>query len=759
MRILSVRKGLEIDHSESDYIYEAYYEWLEENDHFSSFFTDLKLFFEKFDRNWDEELTYDIFFDIDLIKEKISDLNLNIQDLWYEFEIFFWEHNKDGNQIYFLTQLGLNKTTSHIYYKYGDVIDIFKTNNPFILFSEKIGINFPNILDLKYPFNTKFEKEIITINNPTECLAFLLIISSSVYEEHDSFIEKFLSYTILPQNWDENLGDLSDSKASFVSRMEDFRLIENELNFFVFKNGVKDQLIELNRNLFGDISTFDIIEFFGCIPKNYSKTVNSFINWMRKLNEFMKDMGLFINDINKEVERLDSLISVNLKSDEILNSEQIRQREFLKDYEYRDFPYYFFHQVRKLEEKDRVLANLDQLLSNEIPSLSINSKKLILTQLGDKISKTLFKIGQIENAIVLAINSGAFLTAAELYQEIGYNLEEKGMKYRYTKGLEPMTSNLIKNNDIKAIPIIIDLFPHPKDQVSIAMIQINIDDTYFEKANDKSVFYLKKEKEQIIYNLISSGLEKIRDKKIDFVILPELAISFSPESNYYFEKTDSPLRKLLIEQAFVKKRIIIPGTFYLDRQNLAPIIFPTMEIIYVIKNILSAEEDSGVPGMGVIKGALTPLFHTNFGKFAVLICRDLLDGKILQPVLDLKPDIIFNPCANKDIERFNKESSSIVDNNNLFIVQPNLFYNQEFENSSSIYSVLNKIHLDDFEKKGFKKTNEPTEVYSSKKHVNEIVIIELNLAFKRILKPSIGSDISNIPMRLKEIIILSDIDA
>ena len=291
MKIISVRKGLEIDSSESDYMFDPYYEWLEENDHFCSFFSELKFFFDNYDENWDEELTHDFFDDIDYIKVKISDLNINIEDLWDDFETSFWEHNKENNQIYFFTQLGSKKTTSHIYHKYADVIDIFKTENPCILFSEKIGITFPKISDLNYPFDTKIEKEKITINNPIDCFALLLIISFLVYEDQDSFIEKFLSYTILPRDWDEELSTLTSPKSLIVNKMEDFKIIDNQINSFIFKNDVKDQLIELNRKLFGEISTFDIINFLGCISTNYSSTADYFINWLLNLNDFTKEMG------------------------------------------------------------------------------------------------------------------------------------------------------------------------------------------------------------------------------------------------------------------------------------------------------------------------------------------------------------------------------------------------------------------------------------------------------------------------------------
>lgn len=247
-------------------------------------------------------------------------------------------------------------------------------------------------------------------------------------------------------------------------------------------------------------------------------------------------------------------------------------------------------------------------------------------------------------------------------------------------------------------------------------------------------------------------MEKLKNKNLDFIVFPELAISFSSISKFYFNNINSPIRKLFLEMAFIKKSIIIPGTFYLNSRNMAPVIFPTMEINYVAKQTLSLEEDSSVPEMAVIKGNINPLFITNKGKFSVLICRDLLNGNLLQSVLNLKPDIIFNPCANKDILRFNKESSLIVQNNNIFIIQPNIFYNEKYPNSSSIYSILHKKHIEDSKLKGYKKTEEPYEIYSSAKNENEIVIVELDLLSKRVSIPSIGSDSSNVPTRIIEVI-------
>ena len=759
MRIFSIRRGLEIDSSETDYIFGAYDDWLEENIPLLLFFKDISSSFEDLCPNWNAEAFTDAETEFKHICAIIKKNPFDSKKWFLDLINDFWGKNQEFNESYFLTSSEEDKGSVNVFHEFATILDIFKIENPFFLFSHKIGIRIGDPNEFNFPQILKFNEIQFEINDFDEYLSFLLLFSTLI-EEDISYAENLLFISIFPNYW-ENLDLKIDEtiEVSVLNTLADFKYPDkNQIKIFVLQESIRAELINFNKRIFGELTAYQIRDNIKSFFRLESVPIPFFIEWLESLEVFdQSKIEIFQQRVQDNVSEVKDLIETQQRELEEIVDEKERREHLNQMTKLFQTPGYFFIQLRNKEKINELLKKLEKFFNEEINVLSTFSINSVIKEIGIQISNLFSKSGRVEEAIVHAINSGAYLAAAALYKKENMKTEALGLEYRAAKGLEGDSNGDSDTKGNIVVPITIDLFPHYKKTIKVAMVQLALDKSYFDKSDDYNAFFIKNEKEEEVFSKITLIINKLQGNSINFLVFPELAISFSPNSKYFFINPDSPLKKLLQDTAFIRKQIIIPGTFYNRNRNIAPTIFPTMEIIYTTKNTLASAEDSPLPEMAIKKGKITPLFKTNFGNFAVLICRDLFNDEVLQKLLDLEPDIIFNPSANTDISRFNEKSSSIVENYDIFIIQPNLFYSEDLDHSSSIYSILHNQHFEDLKLKNYKKTDVKYEIYSSEKKSNEIVLLELNLKQKRLASPSLGIDDSNIPLKILEVIKLDEI--
>ncbi len=773
MRIISIKKGLEVDSSEGDYYYdyEAIYESYSPDNTIIDFLSSLYYEFENNYPDLLEQLAPIIIENSELtkIENYITDNDIDYHSIFKNVFENYWKQNSFFNEEKLRLKakkegpMGIFTDDFTVFHRNSQIFDLFSRESPLVLFSDSIAIEIGELEKMNSKLTLIYDDIIFNLSNPIEFFSFLLLISIHCYEEIN---EKYKLFNILlfPNGWDfdsyERMEELEEEGILEVPEFGEFDTLNHSfdekcgLQFIPDK--LKPEIKLLNINIFDNLSFIEIRELFYGKSNNFYPVVKEYI--CKILSDIDHLNETHINDLKGKIQILIEEAKASIRERKKLNSISEKERKEYIDLtrQIQNNPGSYFHQLYNKKELKEGKNNLAKFFHELFPYLDKDESDKQIRKISSEIVDYYTFIGKTEEAIALAINSKNYSKAAELYRQKNMTAYYFGMKYRSDKGLSFSIDQEFIDTQKKTVPVIIDLFPHPKTQIYVAMVQIHLSKDFFEKSRDSNEFFLKEEKEEMIFFLIKNALEKLKDKKIHIIVFPELLISFNPQSEYCFYKLNSPLRSLLIEDAYIKKRIIIPGSYYVGRRNIAPTIFPSNEIIYTIKQTLSNPESSVLEEISIRKGNCTPVFYTNYGKFAILICRDLLNNTLLTEVLEYKPDMIFNPCANKDIKRFGTVASSVVENNKTFIIQPNCFSKEEINYSSSIFSILDHKDIELLKEKELKKDLTTYGIYNSKSTINEISIFSLELKEKRLSIPSLGSDESNIPLKLLEIIELDE---
>ncbi len=772
MRIISIKKGLEVDSSEGDYYgdYEGFYEEIQEKIPIYDFFLSLYYELENEHPELLEKLSPGVNkSDFEIILKYISKNGIDYKKIFDDVFKDYWEENSLFNEEKFkrLSELSQQPVRTLdgviVFHKNSNIFDLFRRRNPLVLFSPSIGVEIGKLLNLDSKAEFIYNKEKFELSLPQEFFSFLLLISISCYENQDKQFN-FLDIYLFPNDWEfeendilqnlEHEGIIYESPSiTEINSIKEIQFSNSETNGFqIISADVRKDLMMLNSLLFNNFSYLEIREDFKNDLRQFYTIIGKYIvDWLVLLEELNNASARqFLEQIEQLITAAKELIKERKRHNAITEKQRKEYRDLTK--EINNNPGSYFFRIYNREEINSFKRNIKKYFHDIFPYMDFPECETVLKNISKEIINYNAFIGRSSDAIVYSIISKNYLMGAELYKQKKMKSYSCGMTYREEKAKAFSNNQDFNRTQKRTVPIIIDLYPHPETQINVAMVQIHVNEDYFEKSEDSNEFFIKEEKEEEIFSYVKKIIDKLKELTIHIIVFPELIISFNPKSKYYFYKYSSPLRNLFIEDSFVKNRIIIPGTFYSGRRNIAPIIFPSSEIIYTIKQTLSNLESSVLEDVSVIKGNCTPVFYTNYGKFAVLICRDLLNDNLVTEVLGYGADIIFNPCANKDILRFGNRASSIVENNSTYIFQPNCFSKDKINYSSSIFSILDRKDIETLKEKDYKKDSTLFGVYNSEANRNEIIVVSIELEEKRLSVPSIGSDESNIPLKLLHII-------
>ena len=773
MHIFSIKKGLEVDSSEGDYYYdyEDLYEVFQEDNTFHQFLLSLYYEFEIKYPDLLEKLSSSVSkSEIKIIQDYIIKTNINYLEIFNDIFKNYWKQNSFFNEEKLRTFSNKYETPVRVltnlitFHKESNIFDLFCRKSSLIIFSPSIGIEIGDLAEMNSKIELIYNSERYELSRPEEFFSFLLLISISIYEnEYER--HKFKDILLFPKGWEFESYEILEKLESegTVLEIPPIGEIDSLKHLFSGENGIdfipekfRPELKLLNTNIFDGLSYLEIREYFNRNLRRFYDVVGDYmLNWLSKIEKIDIEV---LNDFREQTEKLlkdaKELIKKRKKFDSI--TEEQRKEYYDLTIKIEKNPGSYFFQIYNKKELELAKTNIEHFFREIFPYLDNRECDKQIKKISSEIIDYNAFFGRINDAIAFAINSKNYLKAAELYKQKGMISYSFGMKYRRNKGLSFYLNQDFIKTQKRTVPVIMDLYPHPESQINIAMVQIHLAENHFEKSLDSNEFFIIEKKEKEIFFYIKNVIEKLRNEEVNMVVFPELVISFNPKSKYCFSKITSPLRKLLLEDAFVKNRIIIPGTFYIGRHNIAPTIFPSTEIINTIKQTLSNLESSVLEEISIRKGICTPVFYTNYGRFVVLICRDLLNNNLVTEVLEHSPDIILNLCANKDIIRFGNVASSIVENNRTYIFQPNCFSKENIDYSSSLFSILERKDIEVLKEKNYKKDSTSYGVYNSKADRNEIIIVSIELKEKRLSVPSLGSDESNIPLKLLNVIKLDN---
>ncbi|MFX0106378.1 MAG: carbon-nitrogen hydrolase family protein, partial [Candidatus Hodarchaeota archaeon] len=290
-----------------------------------------------------------------------------------------------------------------------------------------------------------------------------------------------------------------------------------------------------------------------------------------------------------------------------------------------------------------------------------------------------------EKKKLLDIGSGMFKSAAQLFGDAGYKDKEEEVlnclemvekeEEIIISALNTISEPIISKN---TIDILAPSFPqkqeikkakekkvkkkkyklvyrdllkeYPKIQkrefrVGIAQIGVSstgdlLKEFYEEKAS--GLLGLREEKVALALNKIRNMIENAHDDEVDILVFPEMAIDL----NY------GQFLELISDLAKKFDMFIIPGSFHNQetRQNISIVVGPegiVWEQEKHIPAIIHFEDKKFQEGIKVDAfPRQTIVCNTEFGRIAIVICRDFLDMDLRVELKNFEPpvDIIFNPA-------------------------------------------------------------------------------------------------------------------
>ncbi len=189
-----------------------------------------------------------------------------------------------------------------------------------------------------------------------------------------------------------------------------------------------------------------------------------------------------------------------------------------------------------------------------------------------------------------------------------------------------------------------------KFRVGIAQIGVSQGGNFlheFYKEQAPGLFGLRKNKVELVRAKIKSMVEKAASQKLNILIFPELSIDL----NY------DQLRENLLAWAKNYNLLIIPGSYHdqKTKQNRSIIVSPEGILWEQTKHIpASIQFEKKRITEGIEPGHLpqrTIIGNTEFGRIAIVICRDFLDMdlrvelKNFEPPVDLIINLAFTPVT------------------------------------------------------------------------------------------------------------------
>jgi len=254
------------------------------------------------------------------------------------------------------------------------------------------------------------------------------------------------------------------------------------------------------------------------------------------------------------------------------------------------------------------------------------------------------------------------------------------------------------------VPILkfVEQSPRTKDTVRIAAAQL-----HYQLSNSFPPAILDQEATK---QTIVRFLQIARDSNADIICFPELCLL-----SKWIDFIEQESRDL----------IVISGGYYEKNRNVCPVICNSTLLAPQVKINPSAFENSDVTGDGMQdEEPVVNIYETQFGKFAVLICRDF--GEYLYYVRD-KVDMIFVPSYNPQNERFHLIAHDFVVNNPSYIV----ISNSSTFGGTAIFGQIKHDYFSSLKRNGCKSEVDVTyKLCEFKQREQGIIIADFDLVHK-----------------------------
>jgi HEAT repeat protein len=288
--------------------------------------------------------------------------------------------------------------------------------------------------------------------------------------------------------------------------------------------------------------------------------------------------------------------------------------------------------------------------------------------------------------------------------------ETKKMDFlKKLEGIKELNEYILRNAIFPRIEYIY-ISDRVKDIIRIATVQLNftLSSSFPPKIIDENGIFYK----------INLALEKAKENKVDIICFPEL--SFCQEWIPQIKEKYSDIT-------------IIAGSYYSETKN------NVCQIVSNSKNYTSPQFkikpsifEHGEYIQKMVPGEIINIYISQYGKFAVLICRDF---PVYVPYLRDKTDIIFVPSYNKDIDRFYSAAHNHVENSPSYI----LISNCSQYGGTSIFGIMHYALFDELVAIGYKRKEDETyNLCEIGKGEEAFIFADFNIVYKSIQTPTVS---------------------
>lgn len=267
----------------------------------------------------------------------------------------------------------------------------------------------------------------------------------------------------------------------------------------------------------------------------------------------------------------------------------------------------------------------------------------------------------------------------------------------------PINTDFLRTQNIYISKII-------KDIVRIATVQLNftLTSSFPPEILDKNGVFIK----------INRALEIAKENKIDIICFPEL--SFCQEWLPQIKDKYSDIT-------------IIAGSYYSKtNNNVCQILINSNKNPSPQLKIKPSIFEHGEYIQKMVPGDLINIYTSQYGKFAVLICRDF---PVYVPYLRGRTDIIFVPSYNRDINRFYSAAHTHVENSPSYI----LISNCSQYGGTAIFGIMHYASFDELVTIGYRRKNDNTyNLCEISKGEEGLIFADFNIVHKSIQTPAVS---------------------
>jgi len=384
----------------------------------------------------------------------------------------------------------------------------------------------------------------------------------------------------------------------------------------------------------------------------------------------------------------------------------------------------------RLESQGTATEVIASTVNKEIKKWEVGNQEYLGTQIESLVFLLKSHVPKIEENSLILNKIDHILQENDLVKQFTLlnNLIPQIINIKISEKANPELNNIVSKSDeilakvdpvgkvdsSKNIPIYyknIHVSDKIKETVRIATAQLD-----YELSNTFP-FHIVKENEDMVKQKILNLIDRANQENVDMLCLPELSIS----------------EKWLHEiKSKCNKMIVISGSYYDDENhNVCQVVMdPDTKIPPQLKITPSDFEESGIIGQGMISGEnVLNLYDTQFGKFAVLICRDF---GMFDSILNGKVDIIFVPLYNSSNERFHQYADVHVKNSPSYVI----ISNTSKYGGTSIFGLMRHRLFSQLEEKGCKERGDSScKLCEIEKGKEGMIIADFNLIHKSLLMP------------------------